>query len=196
MNLQQFENMKQELNKNIQFLQEQVNNLQFDDSGYYDPDYLHWQLKHMIKVANPEVNCKVIIMKDTLQLKHRDNISEIKIAIADKISDNKYYDIDSIFDNMQEAIFEICDANCPIYYKEIYDTFYLYRDELTEAYENAGIYSKNDKPDNYEQVSIIIYLEQLLSEFLQNLRSVIKDYINEDLRNKEEILQFIDSYEG
>ena len=61
------------------------------------------------------------------------------------------------------AISEIVDSAVPIYTSEINDTWYLYGDELEEAYEAAGV---GDNPrENDGMAAIYYYIEQQVANW-------------------------------
>lgn len=70
---------------------------------------------------------------------------------------------------------EIVDAATPIYTKEIDDTYYLYGNELDEAYENAGL--GDGKEDNYKQVAIYCWLEQESASVFDELREGLEEFV-------------------
>lgn len=73
-----------------------------------------------------------------------------------------------------DRIRELVDSATPIYYKEIDDVYYLYGNELDEAYENAGI--GDGKEYNYKQLAIYCWLEQKASEWLWSLEDKMQEF--------------------
>ena len=60
---------------------------------------------------------------------------------------------------------EIVDSFVPIYYSELDDLFYLHKNELVSAYEDAGI---GDNPLEKEgMLAVYCYLEQQASQWYQ-----------------------------
>lgn len=64
-----------------------------------------------------------------------------------------------------DLIGEIADQHTPIWTSVIQALYFLYSPELEEAFNNAGLYEK--LPENYQQVSICLYLEQQLQRRAQ-----------------------------
>lgn len=84
-------------------------------------------------------------VKDLLREYHKDNPSS-----SDSLPDPGDLDYSG-------ALHEIVDGAVPIYNKEIKDTWYLYDDELEQAYENAGV---GDNPRENNGMAAIYYLLQ------------------------------------
>lgn len=68
------------------------------------------------------------------------------------------------------AIHEIIDGAVPIYTGEINDLFYLYGNEIEEAFDNAGIGEKKDEgwPCGWKAAAIYTYIEQAVNEWYYN----------------------------
>ena len=64
------------------------------------------------------------------------------------------------------AIHEIVDGSVPIYTKEIDDTWYLYANDLEEAYENAGM-GENPR-ENSGMTAIYCYISEKVHEWYYN----------------------------
>jgi len=106
-----------------------------------------------------------------------ETVAQVKEDVKDKFKEivkaNPDYDSDDIYQEIIDGIHEIVDSNTPIYNKEIDDLYYLYGNELEEAYENAGCYDK--QPVNYRQVCIYFYLEEKAHEYLRELQDEFED---------------------
>jgi hypothetical protein len=108
---------------------------------------------------------------------------EIKDLIIDYIKENGeapdlYNDLD--YDG---SFHDIVDGAVPVYTSEINDLFYLYGDEMEEAFDNAGIGSKDDPcwPMGWKAAAIYCYIEQEVSEWFQeNIDDIFEEnYIEE-----------------
>lgn len=86
-------------------------------------------------------------------------------------------DFSSTHDEIQDLIHEIVDGWVPMYTSDIRGLFFLHKDILEEAYDNAGIGDK--KEDNYEQVCIFCYLEEVAYEALGEIKGLFEDWISE-----------------
>jgi hypothetical protein len=85
------------------------------------------------------------------------------------------------------AIHEIIDGAVPIYTSEINDLFYLYGDELEQAFDDAGIGEKDDKgwPMGWKAAAIYCYIEQKVHEWYhENAEEVFDEW--KEGRPKEE----------
>jgi len=103
-------------------------------------------------------------LKDKLIEYWQDNLDKEEICLSNDI------DYDGSFH-------ELIDSNVPIYNSEINDLFYLYGDELEQAYDDAGLY--DEKPDNYKQVCIYCYLEQEVANWFNENIEGWQDDIND-----------------
>ena len=65
------------------------------------------------------------------------------------------------------AIHEIIDGSVPTHTKDIKDIFYLNGEEIEEAFDNAGIGTKEDKgwPCGWKAAAIYCYIEQKVHEW-------------------------------
>ena len=80
------------------------------------------------------------------------------------------------------AIHEIIDSAVPIYTSEINDLFYLYGDEIEQAFDDAGIGEKDDEgwPMGWKPAAIYCYIEQKVSEWYgKNARDVFDEWKEE-----------------
>jgi len=68
------------------------------------------------------------------------------------------------------AIHEIVDGSVPIHTREINDIFYLYGDEIEQAFDDAGIGNKDDKgwPMGWKAAAIYCYIEQQVNEWYRS----------------------------
>lgn len=65
------------------------------------------------------------------------------------------------------AIHEIIDGSMPVYAKEIEDIFYLHGSDVEQAFDDAGIGTKDDKgwPNGWKAAAIYCYIEQQVHEW-------------------------------
>ena len=99
---------------------------------------------------------------------------ELKEAVHEWLDENSdaeeapglYDDID-----YNGRFHEIIDSNTPVYNSEIRDLWYIYPDELSQAYDWAGIGDKSE--DNWQQVAIYAYLELETSEWYETNKDAI-----------------------
>ena len=87
---------------------------------------------------------KTIEIDDTLQERVDGAIEEVKEMLVDYLNDNpdSFEDEDAdppCMNDDLERVHEIIDGSVPVYYHEIDTTWYLHKNKLEEAYENAGI---------------------------------------------------------
>lgn len=77
---------------------------------------------------------------------------------------------------------ELIDGIVPIYTSDIKDIFYLHGDEIEEAFDNAGIGSKEDKgwPAGWKAAAIYCWLEQEVWEWWHdNAENIFEDWKEE-----------------
>ena len=77
------------------------------------------------------------------------------------------------------TIHEIIDGSVPIYTSEIRDIFYLHGDEVEEAFNDAGIGSKDDKgwPMGWKAAAIYCYIEQQVNSWYhENAEDVFQEW--------------------
>ncbi len=137
---------------------------------------------------------RTIEIEDTLQ----ENVDSCKEQILDRLvryveENSDVSDFDEFNHNCgSDAVLEIIDNHIPTRYREIDSTYFLYKNELNEAFDNAGI-STREECDNYEQTAIICYLSEKTHEFMQGLEGDFNELIDErdDLDSEEEQKAFI-----
>lgn len=103
---------------------------------------------------------------DTLQERVDGAIDETKDALIEWLNDNPDTDSTPDYGNDLDydgRMHEIVDGSVPIYTKEIEDTWYLHRNDLEQAYENAGI---GDNPlENNGMTAIYCYIQEKVYEW-------------------------------
>ena len=104
---------------------------------------------------------RTITIKDDLKDRVEGVLDEIRDLIRDYIEENSIDDADNLelsdLDN-SGAIHELIDGAVPVYYSDIDALWYLYKDEFTTAYENAGIGS--DPLENNGMTAIYCYISE------------------------------------
>jgi hypothetical protein len=78
---------------------------------------------------------------------------------------------DDFYQHEADAWNEYSDSWTPVYYSEIDSLFYLYSNDLEQAYDDAGCY--NEPPDNYKQVCIYFYIEQESAEVFNEIKDAL-----------------------
>jgi len=120
---------------------------------------------------------RTVVIDDDLDERIDSCKSELLNNFIEYLDDN--YDIDDFNTYYQQqgcdVVHEIADSNTPIYYSDIDGLYYLYSDEFDEAFDNAGCYGKNEKPDNYKQIAILFYLEEKIFDFMRELEEWFDD---------------------
>jgi len=86
------------------------------------------------------------------------------------------------------VIHEIIDSAVPIYTYEINNLFFLYGNEIEQAFENAGIGEKNDDdwPSGWKAAAIYCYIEEQLMNDLDEMIDELWDDF-EEKKIEEEI---------
>lgn len=122
---------------------------------------------------------------DTLQDCVDSAIEEVKQELLDHLKENP--DTDELPDigndlDYSGRIHEIVDVSVPIYTQEIKDIMYLHGDDVEQAFDDAGIGSKDDKwPAGWQAAAIYCYIEQKVHEWY---RSSAQDIFDEWLEAK------------
>ena len=135
---------------------------------------------------------KTIEIDDTLQERVDSATDDVKETLLDYLDENPDMFEDDDADppclsndlDYDGRVHEIVDGSVPIYTNEIDATWYLYKSELEEAYENAGI---GDNPlENNGMVAIYCYIEQAVAEWYNdNAADVCQEWLAKQ-PNKEE----------
>lgn len=126
------------------------------------------RLKQEIHQLKKHMKCTIEI-NDTLQDRADSAIEDVKQELLNYLKENP--DTDSLPDmgndlDYSGAIQEIVDGSVPIYTSEINDAWYLHRNELEEAYENAGV---GDNPlENNGMAAIYYFIHDAVNEWYAN----------------------------
>lgn len=113
---------------------------------------------------------RTIEIEDTLQERVDSAIEDVKQELLNYLEENPDTDELPCLNNDLDysgAIHEIIDGSVPIYTKEINDIFYMHGDEVEQAFDDAGIGSKDDKgwPMGWKPAAIYCYIESQVNEW-------------------------------
>lgn len=116
---------------------------------------------------------RTIEIEDTLQDRVDSAIEDVNTKLETYLKDNPDTDDLPCLNNDLDysgAIHEIVDGSVPIYTGEINDTFFLHGDEIEQAFDDAGIGSKDDKdwPMGWKAAAIYCYIDQAVQEWYRN----------------------------
>lgn len=119
-----------------------------------------------------------IEIEDTLDERVQDAKDELKEDFIDYLQENDDIDDFNTYYQAQgcDRAHAITDNNTPIYNKEIDDLYYLYGDELEEAFDNAGMYSNPSECNNYRQTCIYCYISQEVFDYMRSIEAVFDEY--------------------
>lgn len=122
---------------------------------------------------------RTIEIQDTLQERVDCVIDEVKSALVDYIKNNDCVETPDLSDlDYSGTIHEIVDGSVPIYTAEINDTWYLHKNVLEEAYENAGV---GDNPlENDGMAAIYFYIMDKVNEWYNDNADDVFEEIKTD----------------
>jgi hypothetical protein len=122
---------------------------------------------------------RTIEIDDTLQGRVDNAVDDLKVLLTDYLDENP--DTDETPDLYNDLDYdgrfhEIVDGSVPIYTSEIEDTWYLYANDLEEAYENAGV--GNNPRENSGMAAIYFYISEKCSDwYYDNAEDVFNEWI-------------------
>ena len=119
---------------------------------------------------------RIVEMDDILESHVNSAIEQTREHFQSYLEDNDCTECPDLGDlDYSGEVHEIIDGCVPVYTKQIKDTWYLYQNELIEAYENSGI---GDNPfENDGMVAIYCYIEQKVHDwFHENSEEVFEDF--------------------
>ena len=113
---------------------------------------------------------RTIEIDDTLQDCVDEAIEAVKAELLSYLEQNPDTDETPDLGNDLDysgAIHEIIDGSVPIHTKDIKDIFYLDGEEIEDAFDRAGMGSKEDKdwPCGWKAAAIYCYIEQQVGEW-------------------------------
>ena len=108
---------------------------------------------------------RTVEIEDVLDSCVESAIESVKGLLEEYIKENDSGSLPDLNNelNYSDSVHEIIDGCVPVYYKVLNDTWYLYKDDLIEAYENAGIGSNPMENDGMS--AIYCYIEQKVDEW-------------------------------
>jgi hypothetical protein len=137
----------------------------------------HWWSK--ANSTTEDVMKRTIEIEDTLQDCVDNAIDSVRDEIVSYLDQNPDTDESPEWNDLDYsgAMHEIIDGSVPIYTAEINDIFYLHGDEVEQAFDDAGIGSKDDKgwPMGWKAAAIYCYIEQQVQEWFSNNASDVFD---------------------
>lgn len=143
---------------------------------------------------------KTIELDDTLQERVDSAHGELVNEVYRYLEQNYYYDSEFLQDSIDEiselttedvdspnrliGFSSIVDSSVPVYYYEIDTIWFLHKQELIEAYEDAGI---GDNPtENNGMTAIYLYIEKQLIDDFEDILEEAKEELINDLNKIEE----------
>jgi hypothetical protein len=125
---------------------------------------------------------RTIEIDDCLQEQVDGAIDDVKQALLDYLEENpdtnETPDIGNDLD-YSGTIHEIVDGAVPVYTSEINDLFYLYGNDFEQAFDDAGIGSKDDEgwPSGWKAAAIYCYIDEKVHEwYAQNADDVFEEW--------------------
>lgn len=110
---------------------------------------------------------RTVEIDDTLDERAQSAIDDVKEELLRHLDENKPDSLPDFGDlDYFGAIHEIVDGSVPIHTKEITDTWYLYANELEEAYENAGV-GENPRENN-GMAALYYYIHDKVNGWYRN----------------------------
>jgi len=123
---------------------------------------------------------RTIEIEDTLDEIIESLKDDMKTMVEEYLNDNP--DLDECPDLYNDLDYdgryhELIDGAVPIYTSEINDLFYLYGNDFEDAFDNAGIGTKEDKcwPCGWKPAAIYCYLDQEIAGWFNENSSDLYD---------------------
>ena len=129
---------------------------------------------------------RTITVNDSLQDRTDDAITEVKELLLEYCNDNKPDSFPCLNSDLDYSgsVHEIVDSCVPIYYHEIDTAWYLHKDKLIEAYENAGV---GDNPlENGGMSAIYFYIQDQVNEWYNDDAEEVYDEWKEQHDKEQE----------
>ena len=117
---------------------------------------------------------KTIEIEDKLEDRVQTAIEEVETELINFLKLNSDFEGTPCLNNDLDysgVIHEIIDSSVPIYTKEIKDTWYLYKTELEESYEDSGI--GDNSRENNGMTAIYCYISDKVNEWYQDNADLI-----------------------
>lgn len=129
---------------------------------------------------------RTIEIEDMLQERVEGAIEEVKEELERYLQENPDTDKVPCLNNDLDysgAIHEIVDGSVPVYTRDIEATWFLYKNDLEEAYENAGV---GDNPlENNGMSAIYFYIMQEVQEWYSDNAEDVFEEFQDNLIKKE-----------
>lgn len=128
---------------------------------------------------------KNIEIEDILEERVEMVIEGVTDMLREYCEDNKPDELPCLNNDLDYSghVHELIDGCVPVYNKELDDTWYLHKNMLIEAYENAGI--GEDPSEKNGAVAIYCYLQERVNEWYhENAQELFEGFMKEV--NKEE----------
>jgi hypothetical protein len=129
---------------------------------------------------------RMVEIEDVLDSCVESAIESVKDLLEEYIKENDSDSLPCLNNDLDYSgsVHEIIDGCVPVYTSTIDDTWYLYKNDLIEAYENAGI---GDNPmENNGMSAIYCYIQQKVGEWYNDKAEEIFDEIVKNRKEEEE----------
>lgn len=129
---------------------------------------------------------RMVEIEDVLGSCVESAIESVKDLLEEYIKENDSDSLPCLNNDLDYSgsVHEIIDGCVPVYTGIIDDTWYLYKNDLIEAYENAGI---GDNPmENNGMSAIYCYIQQKVGEWYNDKAEEIFDEIVKNRKVEEE----------
>ena len=110
-----------------------------------------------------------------------DDFIEYFLENPDMVDFEEYYQAQGC-----DYVHECCDSNTPIYYSDIDGLWYLYSSEFEDAYKDV-FGDELHESQNYKQVAIYCYLSNASFQFMNEIQSLVDDWIGDEEITMKEI---------
>lgn len=129
---------------------------------------------------------KNVEIEDILEERVEMVIEGVRDMLKEYCEDNKPDELPCLNNDLDYSghVHELIDGCVPVYNKELDDTWYLHKDILIEAYENAGI--GEDPSEKNGAVAIYCYLQDKANEWYQEHAQELFDEFMKEINNEEQ----------
>ena len=129
---------------------------------------------------------RMVEIEDVLDSCVESAIESVKDLLEEYIKENDSDSLPCLNNDLDYSgsVHEIIDGCVPVYTSTIDDTWYLYKNDLIEAYENAGIGS--NPMENNGMSAIYCYIQQKVGEWYNDKAEEIFDEIVKNRKVEEE----------
>ena len=129
---------------------------------------------------------RMVEIEDVLDSCVESAIESVKDLLEEYVKENDSDSLPCLNNDLDYSgsVHEVIDGCVPIYTRIIEDTWYLYKSDLIEAYENAGIGSNPMENDGMS--AIFCYIQQKVGEWYNDKAQDIFDEIVKNRKVEEE----------